>query len=207
MIVHASAYENFASNKCTGAVLTRSLMYSTATVCCMTDELERVVEMFLAPSNESIVDTLAACMIPFPHLGLFTTHNALGKEIAEGGIMTTEFMVGNPGTGKTGEHLKKIFDRQLPLEKFACMKTRNHVLSDMKGIKKVHRLRMATKYDYTLKPISLIIPTRVLSTFLNEICEAGPEAVMDCDAEKVTSALTDFGNTIVRIAEGGSLEG
>ena len=195
VVVHASAYETFHSNKLVGNVLVGALKQAAAGVVCMTDELDRVIEMFLAPSNEAIVDSIRACMVPFPDMHLFTTHNALGQTIQDHEILTTEFMVGNPGSGKTGAHLKKIFERQLPLEKFAASKTRNLVLSDTQGNKKVHRLRMATKYDYNLKPISLIMPSQVLASLLRG-CADGAD-------ETVAPVLTGYADTVVRVAEGG----
>ncbi|CAD7974736.1 unnamed protein product [Amoebophrya sp. A25] len=198
-IIHAPSYEEFAENALCAAAVSKAMKLSTGVVVCLTDELERVVEMFLAPSNEAIVDSIRVCMMPFPGMKLFTTHNAMGREISEGGILTTEFMVGNPGTGKTGAHMKKIQERLLPLNKFAATVTRQLVLSDMNGDKKVHRIRMATKYDPDLKPISLIIPSRVLAGFLNAIAGSATD-------DAVASHLTGYAEALVRVAEGGAFD-
>ncbi len=60
---------------------------------------------------------------PYTGMHLMCTHNALGQEISDGGILTTEFMVANPGTGKTGGHRKMIEERFIDPVKFAATKS------------------------------------------------------------------------------------
>ncbi|CAD7952128.1 unnamed protein product [Amoebophrya sp. A120] len=204
VIIHGATYESFTNNKLTGQLICAGLLLAQLCIVSKTDMLDRLTNMFLAPTNEAIVDSVSAAMVPFPGMHLMCTHNALGQEISDGGILTTEFMVANPGTGKTGGHRKMIEERFIDPVKFAATKSRNLVLSDAKGDKKLYRLRLATKYDYNMKPCSLIMPARIMAK-LCLACAEGCECVegTGTTAGQIEETLKKYAEVLVRVAEGG----
>ncbi|CAD7966855.1 unnamed protein product [Amoebophrya sp. A120] len=206
VLIHGSSYEAFTNNKLTGQAICGGLLMAHLCVLALSPMLDRLTNMFLAPSNEAVVDAVRAAMVPFSGMHLMCTHNALGQEISDGGIMTTEYMVANPGTGKTGNHMKMIQDRFINPVKFQATHNRQLVLSDASGAKKLYRLRFATKYDYNLKPCSLIMPARIIAK-LCQTCAEEPAAVGDITADKITEVLNDYATAILRVADGGKFIG